>query len=208
MAEKDEIKTLAREELQKETKRPWLKLALLFPGLLTAIIGAVPAYVTLIRSIQLNVPIVKTFSAEEQNRLFLKNFECMRTRTATTITNKYNVDIQSLVCESGDVLVISKRPEWDQPQRRWVELDTVAPSTNLKQVETKLLTLFSEVYATETDRILLAQASPESVICQRWISTGRLLQRIKKSTGCFDQIIDTYTGRVTSYKPAPCSPDC
>ncbi len=210
MAEKDEIKTGEKEAVRKEGGHlKWWQWILMYPALAIAILGSVPTWGEIIKSIQLGVPFGQSSHADEQNRLWQENFECTRIKNPTTIMTEHKVEIGSLVCESGDVLLSGKRPEWDYPQKRWIAFDTVAPPNYIKKAGNTLLNLFSKAYATETDSILSAQAQPASVICQRWIGNGQLLQRIRTNTGCFDQVINTYTGWVTSYTPAPsCSPDC
>jgi hypothetical protein len=192
-------------ESKGEAPRRWWQWLLIYPGLAIAILGAVPTYMEAFKSYSLGVPFGRSFDAREQNRLWQENFECVQTATFSTITNKKKVEIGSKVCESGDVLLRGKRAEWDQPQLRWVSWSELAPSDDKKRGA--LLDIFASAYADAEDRTLLAQA-PVSVLCQRWVRPGQLLQRIGTPTGCFDQLINTYNGWVLSSRRAPCAPNC
>ena len=180
--------------------KKWWQWVLLYPGLVIAVVGAVPTYYELGRSHYLGVPFGKSADAEEQNRLWVENFECTKTAAFNKAVNKKQVEISSAVCESGDVLLSGKRPGWDKPQLRWVSWAEVAPSS-VENTHSASFGVFGNAQAD--DRIILAQGN---VICQRWVGPGLLLQRIGTAQGCFDQVINTYNGWVVSTRPAPCAP--
>jgi hypothetical protein len=194
-------------ESKPESPRRWWQWFLVYPGLVVAILGAVPTYMEAFNSYTLDVPFGRSFDAREQNRLWQENFECSQKANFATTINKKKVEIGSVVCESGDVLLRGRRPEWDRPQLRWVSWDEVAPSNKSNKSASVLFEIFAQAYASEAERTLLAQ-NPSSVLCQRWIGPGQLLQRIGTPAGCFDQIINTYNGWVVGSRPAPCNPNC
>ena len=210
MAKPTESKTSPAESNSKKVAQPrkWWQWLLLYPGLLIALLGAVPTYMELVKSYRLGVPFGQSFDAQEQNRLWQENFQCIQNATFSIITNKHNVEIGSAVCASGDVLLQGKRPESNQQQFRWVSWRKVAPSEALGKGSNAFLRFFSTAQATETERLILAQARPTSVLCQRWIGYGQLLQRIATPMGCFDQVINTFNGWVIRSSPAPCNPYC
>lgn len=178
---------------------------MIYPGLAVAVLGALPTYIEAFKSYSLGVPFGRSLDAQEQNRLWQDNFECAQKATFSTIINKKKVEIGSTVCESGDVLLRGKRPDWDRPQLRWVSWNEVAPTDEKKSQA--ILDLLTPAYAGDDNPIVVAQA-PASVICQRWVGPGQLLQRIGTPMGCFDQIINTYNGWVISSRAAPCVPNC
>lgn len=185
--------------------RKWWQWLLIYPGIAVSVLGSVPTYTEAVKSYSLGVAFGRSFDAKEQNRLWQENFDCAQKATFATITTKHKVEIGSAVCESGDVLLRGKRPEWDKPQLRWMSWTEVASPG---QPDTKksgwLFELLGTAHAAGAE-LLLAQAS---VICQRWVGNGLLLQRIGTPTGCFDQVINTYNGLVVSSRPAPCLPNC
>jgi hypothetical protein len=188
--------------------RKWWQWFFIYPTLIVSLIGSFPTYFELFNSHLLGVPFGRSYDAKEQNRMWNDNFECAQKAAFALITTKQKVEIGTFVCESGDVLLHCKRPEWEKAQRRWVSWNEVAQSSNSKSANNFPIDLFGRAYAAEPDTIVLAQMSAPSVICQRWVGNGLLLQRIATPAGCFDQVINTYTGWVVSSMPAPCVPNC
>jgi hypothetical protein len=201
----NDLETTLADPSSKGSVRPkkWWQWILLYPGLAISILGSIPTYFELADSFNFGVPYGRVFEAKEQNQLWQKNFQCSQNASFTPITNKYKVEVASTVCESGDVLIRSKRPEWDDPVFRWISLDAIVPDGDASKLG-DIFGLSSTAYASESDNFLLAK----SVICQKWIGEGQLLQRIQTASGCQDQIINTYSGQVVSSSPAPCTPNC
>jgi hypothetical protein len=196
---------IPRDEGAQPTR--WWHWVLLYPGLAIAVLGGVPTYVEAVRSHIVGVPFGRSVDAKEQNRLWEENIDCTRNAEFTMITNKKKVEIGSVVCESGDVLLRGKRPEWNQPHHRWVSWDEVAPSQGADSKGSALLEIFRSAHAKEPNQIMLAQVS--SVVCQRWVSQGQLLQRIRTREGaCFDEVINTFNGQTLSSRQVPCNPAC
>jgi hypothetical protein len=204
------MNTVANEQMAVATEFPiksevpkrWWHWLLLYPGLAVAVLGAIPTYIEAFRSYSHDVPFGSSFNSEEQNRLWEKNFECAQKAHFVPITNKQNVEIASVVCESGDILLKGRLPDSELPQIRWVSWDDVASKKSHA-----LLDIIKSANASEPARLVFAQA-PTSVLCQHWVSPGRLLQRLATPEGCFDEIINTYNGLVISRRPAPCQPSC
>jgi hypothetical protein len=186
----------------------WWQWLLLYPGVAVAIIGAVPTYIEAFKSYTLGVPFGRSFDAREQNRLWQENFDCAQRANFSPIINKKKVEIASVVCESGDILLRGKRPDWEQPQLRWVSWNEVAPTHTVAKKSLALLDVIKSANASEPSPLILAQAPVTSVLCQRWVSPGQLLQRVATRDGCFDEVINTYNGRVIRRHPAPCNPSC
>ncbi|MBF0497968.1 MAG: hypothetical protein HQK58_15560 [Deltaproteobacteria bacterium] len=206
-AKENQLQGVGQEPKDASRPKKWWQWLLVYPALLIAIAGSVPTYMEAIKSHDFGVPFGRSLDAQEQYDLFVANYECTQKATITPIKNKYNVEVASTVCESGDILLTVKRPEWSRPQRRWVPWSKVVPTVS-KNARIALPDLFENAYAAESDNLLLAQAFPATVKCQRWVSQGRLLQRIQTPNGCFDQVTNTYTGWVESSHPAQCTPNC
>ena len=45
----------------------------------------------------------------------------------------------------------------------------------------------------------------QSVVSQRWLRPGLLKQRVRQGAGCFDLVINTYTGSVVRQSPVACT---
>ncbi|MGZ5649676.1 MAG: hypothetical protein ACXWG8_05030 [Usitatibacter sp.] len=187
--------------------RNWWQWFLVYPSIAMAMISAVPTLYQAYVSHKANVPFQMAFDAEEQARLWMVNEECTRNAQYTTILTPHQVEVGSLICKSGDVLLRAKRPEWDNPQLRWVAWSSIAASKDPARTNTGLLGLISSAQAQEFSIVHPSQNAPR-VICQRWVGNGLLLQRVSMQNGCFDQVVNTFNGWVVSSHPAPCAPSC
>jgi hypothetical protein len=178
----------------------------LYPTLGAAFLGAIPTYLEAFKSHNLGVPFGESRDAEKQTTLWQHNYECSRSAEFRTIVTPENVEIGSTVCASGDVLLRGKRPGSQYPQFRWVSWDQVAAAEASGGSLFALLDPFPVASAAENvGEIVLAQGG---ILCQRWVGNGLLLQRITTPQGCFDQVINTYSGWVVNRTRAPCDPHC
>ncbi|MDO9107220.1 MAG: hypothetical protein Q7U57_19935 [Methylovulum sp.] len=68
--------------------------------------------------------------------------------------------------------------------------------------------LINDAHASsEQEHILLALNG--TIICQKYLEPGRVLRRVSvPGQGCFDEIVNTYTGAVESTTPVSCNPQC
>lgn len=174
----------------------------MYPALLLAIIGAIPTLSELYNSHKLDVPFGFTRPAEQQHKIWEKNFNCIQQQEFKCIKTNYNVEVGTIVCPSGDVLLKVTPPD-STGIMRWVSLDTFKLN--------KLSALdfsFDEAFASDLHKKeILAQSY--TVLCQRWLNRGLLLRRLRYADGrCFDEQINTFTGAVISRVPAPCDSNC
>jgi hypothetical protein len=191
-----------------QPKNMWQWL-LVYPSLAVAVLGAVPTYLDAIKSLVLGVPIGTSAEAQEQNGLWQKNFDCPQKHPFTSMKTKQEVEIASIVCDSGDVLLSGKRPDWEIPRYRWVSAKDLAPNAVASASHASMLQFISSAEAAEAPHVTLAQWGGSQMICQRWVGNGMLLQRFySPPQGCYDQVINTYNGMVVNRYQAPCSPQC
>ena len=99
-------------------------------------------------------------------------------------------------------MVTSSSPETKAPVTRDSLVDLLA--ANWRVSAGSLLMFVEEKIQSEPG---VAQ-SQKQVICQRWVGNGRLLRRIRDASMCYDEIINTYTGKVEERKPAECMTSC
>ena len=202
--------------------RRWWQWVLLYPtvvvGLGGALIGAIPQYLTWIQAFRIGVPTSQVFSAQIQNELWNKNVDCAKT-LSKPITIEENILVSVNACSSGDVLVRVIYPG-DKELYRWIpfklvtstSMETRAPITGNLPVDflaEKWRVAEGSLFATETtpSEFRSGQAQKQ-VICQKWLGNGRLLRRVRAADMCYDEIINTYTGRVEERKPAECKTPC
>ena len=203
-----EDNNIAAHELQRATK--WWQWVLVYPAFVISILGSIPTVIEAVKSYKHEIPMFSSYTAEKQTELFKRNITCLTGATFNPITTKDNVEISTHVCPSGDVYLQGKRPGWRHSQQIWVAWNDIA--RDISQEKTSMLTLpdfFSQAIAAESGEIQLAQvAMAMTIICQRWVGDGLLLQRISTPQGCFDQVVNTYNGLIVSSSPVSCNPQC
>jgi hypothetical protein len=183
----------------------WWQWLLVYPGLVLGLLGSIPTLVNAYESFRHGVPISKVQDSLEQNSLWESNVACVAGATFRPITNPDNVRIGAVVCQSGDVLLQEQRPSWKDATYRWVHWRDIVPPQGEQSSGSAVIDEFiPAANAAGAVHVQFPQA-PMRVICQRWVGSGLLLQEIWSSQGCFDQVVNTYTGVVVSRSPAYCS---
>ena len=190
---------LADTQPVRKKSNTWWQWMLIYPTLLITIISSVPTYAELFRSFKYGVPFGQSISAGQQNELWNKNLTCPTAPFDWYVT-EYNFSVDATICRSGDILVRVKDPK-GKTVCTWIPVDGLIQGGTTAS-------LISDAYAAEPALSLQIAQSSGNVICQRFISDGRLLRRIQTSGGCFDEIVNTYTGEVIQRNPAPCDPNC
>ena len=98
-------------------------------------------------------------------------------------------------------MVTSSSPETRAPVRDFL-VDLLAANW---RVSVDSLLMFAEEKIQSEPGVAQSQ---KQVICQRWVGNGRLLRRIRDASMCYDEIINTYTGKVEERKPSECKTSC
>ncbi len=183
----------------------WWQWLLVYPTIIITLIGAIPTFLELYQAWNRDIPFGMSRIASEENKLWKKNFECSKGEFIS-VKNSFNIEVGTIICRSGDVLLRIQAPG-QESIFRWVGLDSLTPK---KMAVGDLF--INSAYANSANGalapILLAQASP-TVLCQRWITSSKLLRRVSiQGQGCFDEIVNTYNGQVEQRNSAPCNQKC
>ena len=171
---------------------------LLYPTLVVTL-WSIPTYVELYRSNKLGVSFGQSVAAPKRDHVWKKNLRC----TAAPFdwyVNQYSISVDTTICKSGDVLVRVNDPN-GKAGYSWVPVDGLIPKSTA-------VSLLSKAYAAQPVLPLQMAQANDTVICQRFIDSGRILRRIQIRSGCYDEIVNPYTGEVLQLKPAPCDPNC
>ena len=180
------------KELWSWLKRnPKVALTVVLPTILSAIIGVLNVTSEIYTSYTHKVGIGRGSYAAEQVALWQKNATCMQQAQFSTVKNTSNIEVSSLVCQTGDVLISVKRPEELSPSFRWIGWDNVTPEKS----SSVRVTLFPEANANDT-------------LCYVQLSPYYVKRRILTINGCFDMIIFTPTGVVERYYQVDCRMGC
>jgi len=176
----------------------WWQWVLLYPSLAVALVSAVPTWIDHVQAARIGVKSRDLVQAQEQNRLWQDNLECARSTDIQRIKTSRNVEVGAQVCPTGDVLLLLKRPEAEQPTFRWVSGRALEQGASL--------TLGVAVAYAGPRETAVAQSGGQRVMNQRWLKGGLLKQRVREASGgCSDLVINTYTGAVVSRTPVSCS---
>lgn len=173
------------------------------------VVAALPAPVQLAGAVLLGVPYAEFLPALRENKLWKENLACA-SAPFDGLATPQNLQVDAVVCQSGNVLVRVKSPNGSTAYR-WVPLESV-----IDHSASSGFSLISSAYAAGRPAgaaplvpLLVAGGGGSNfeVVCQQWIGNGMVKRRIldRGSGRCFDEVVNTYTGKVVSSSPAP---DC
>jgi hypothetical protein len=189
----------------------WWQWLLLYPTLLSILLASIPTFIEIYKSINHEVPFGDVKRAEMSNKLWKNNVEC----TAAPIdylTTQNNVKVDATICKSGDVFVRGLSPT-NEGFFAWVSVEEVLAQQNefSKASDTALMMPIRNSFADGFLSSNLEANQHTVVLCQRWIDNVRILRRVQvQNTGCFDQVVNTYTNYIESSQPVPprCQDSC
>ena len=181
----------------------WKKV-LLYPTMFTAVLGAIPTGLDLYKAQKYQVGFKDVAQAEEQAKLWQKNFMCVSNMQFHAVQTQNAVGVEVGACDSGDVMI-----KVSQPQKptiaRWVSLEQVQ--------EASLVSLVSRAYAsplpTKDGSFRVAQAGNTN-ICTKWTKPGQeVLQVVKKADGkCYQELTNVLKSKILDSKEVPCDSTC
>jgi hypothetical protein len=178
----------------------WWQWVLVYPTLAISLLGSIPTLIETVNSVKLGVPWGQSQIAELQNIMWKNNLLCSAA-PFKWYTTESNFQVDGTICKSGDVLVRVEAPN-KKTGFWWVPVEGVIK-------EDKMVSLISVANAaSDISPIVLADNSEAKVLCQKFVAEGQLLRRIDTGQGCFDEIVNTYTGQVIQRNPVACSNTC
>jgi hypothetical protein len=189
--------------------RQWWQWLLLYPTLGIALLTAVPEWMKLAEAWKSNISADQLSQAEKQKELWEKNLKCTTT-PMQFFENTNKVKVDATVCESGDVFVRVFAPG-DKNAYYWVDVDGLLQTASYPGLisSAQAASLPNSAQAASFPNIVKVQASQTSfVMCQRFVDNRNLLRVLNVEGQCFDEVVDTYTGQVTSRNPSTCRDSC
>ena len=188
------------------SKRRWWQWFLVYPAFFGALLGAIPTGMDLYKSFKYNIGYTDVARAEEQRRLWIKNFECTRNISYQKVQTDENVLVQVGACSNGDILVEVIPPEKNRIVE-WISLDRI------KKASAAMSLISSTALAgTLAPGAIRLAARDVKVMCQAWANSGAnqtLINRIVKDEGkCYRETIDILSGKVKARKEVSCNSTC
>jgi hypothetical protein len=181
--------------------KKWYQWCLLYPTLLIAIIGMVPKAINLVDSYKYDIPYADVAEAGYQNKLWERNFDCIREDMEVYLaTTKLGDIIKVAACEgTGDVIVEIDFKDGNEVAK-WIAFDTFCDMCG------DTATFLSPSLANAMEAYAIEQKVEVTVICQRWLRNGRLFRRVSVNGICYDEVINTWTGEIESRLQVGCAP--
>ena len=195
------------------TPKRWWQWLLVYPALGISLVTAAPKWTDGVLAAYHNVQNRSYSEAKLQADRWAKNLPC------TAFPLNYNsteagVRLDATICNSGDIFVRASTPD-NKSHFYWVPVERVVGK------EVREPSLLSGAQAAEApsggarisgavtrendSRANLFMRVQFAVLCQRFIDQRHVVRRISTPQGCFDQVVDTYTGQVVSMQSAPCA---
>src|SRR5260221_3765894 len=182
----------------KVLPQKWWQWFLVYPTLVISILSSIPTYIEFAGSSKLGVPFGTYRLAMKENELWKENIECAAA-PFSGLANQNNIEVDAVVCLSGNVLVRVKPPA-KKTAYKWVPLETVDAASELNF-------LIRNAIAADSRGALQVAQGNFTVLCQQWVGNGLLRRRVHDRTAnrCFDEVVNTFSGQVVSWNPAPCN---
>ncbi len=113
----------------KVLPQKWWQWFLVYPTLVISILSSIPTYIEFAGSSKLGVPFGTYRLAMKENELWKENIECAAA-PFSGLANQNNIEVDAVVCLSGNVLVRVKPPA-KKTAYKWVPLETVDAASEL-----------------------------------------------------------------------------
>jgi len=203
-----------------ESRPRWWRRFLVYPTFFGAVLGAVPTAIDLYKSFDYGIEYTSVKNAEEQRKLWIKNFSCAQKLTYQQIKTSEGIVVQVGACTNGDVLIEVVQPDSNRILQ-WISLDRLRTAA----AATSALSMIATAHASAVfppqepgealTRTLtqdhnfsrLAQAKV-GVMCQKLVSSSKIIRIIKENGKCYREEINVLKGTVTSRAEVPCSTTC
>lgn len=197
--------------LAKPVKRTWWQRLYLYPAVLGALLGAIPTGMDYYKSFVYDIEFNAVKHAEEQQRLWIKNFACARDIVYQQVTTAENILVKVGACANGDVLIEAVTPN-DGRIVEWISLERLRTSPAVSS-----LTLAGSAYASalpshspvhQRARDMIQLAAKTSTKCQIMAGKTRIIRIVQENGSCFREEIDMMKGTIISRQPVPCTASC
>lgn len=197
----EERTSASPEAVTQKNHHKWWQWVLLYPTLFISVFAAIPTYIETIRSLKIGVEYGESKQAKQQADFWKRNLSCTAAPLDPLVTPN-NTKVDATICKTGDVLVKIFTPDGNE-YYRWVGIENIVNNVAFN------IGLINSAYAEGFDFEAGLIASNPDIYCQKYVDSARLLRRVSvPGQGCFDEIINVYTGRVESKRAAPCNSQC
>ena len=198
----------ARSAAALEKKRWWQRL-FLYPTVVGALIGAIPTGLDYYKAFVYDIEFSNVKHAEEQRRLWVKNFACARNIAYQQVRTDEDTLVQVGACANGDVL-IEVAPPGGSRIVEWISLERLKTASAVSS-----LSLIATAYAGSdpqssskkpADGLIVLALANSTIKCQK-MQAAKIIRVVQEGNACFREEIDVMKGTVNR-RPVPCTASC
>ncbi len=202
-------------------RRRWWQRLFLYPTVVGALIGAIPTGLDYYKAFVYDIDFSTVKHAEEQQRLWIKNFACAQSIVYQQVKTSENILVKVGACANGDVLIEVVSPAAERIVE-WISLERLKTTSAVSS-----LSLIGSAYASATpyspanrspatgspaskparDMTRLAQAGGKTK-CQIMQGKTKIIRIVQENGVCFREEIDVMKGKIVSRRPVPCTASC
>jgi hypothetical protein len=203
----------AREPKRRPRRgRRWWQWLLVYPSFGVAAITAVPALADRALAVYHDTNTETYSEALEQASMWDKNAACPAAGLLTSWGDSSRLNkVDTAACPSGDLLVRALTAD-RRSVYRWVAYDDIVrpivPGGGLipaARAAAEPEAGGARAAGGARPRLAMQAVKP---ICQRKADARTRVRRARTAGGCFEEIIDVYSGAVTARRSVPCTPSC
>ncbi len=173
--------------------------------MIALVAASVPTVMEAINSYRTGVSYGDSNKAFAQHRMWQKNFECTSKNKFKYIENPHGIQIGSIICMSGDILISGKKPGRKLPVLKWVGLNSVFEG------DENLMEMISPIsFAHGHKGVELEEDDGKDPVkgqlcpTQKLNETAIVVRVMRDNMTCEDLIYSTYTGELIKRNDAPC----
>ncbi len=191
-------------------KKWWQKL-FIYPTFLGALLGAIPTGIDLYKSVQYDIGFSDVKHAEEQRRLWIKNFDCTQNMSYQQVKTKEEIAVQVGACPNGDVLIEVAAPQSDRILE-WISLQRLRSEASLSwlsPIGTAHAALWNQrgVGVSPTAFTRTAQGSAD-IVCQTMKDQTKIVRIVRENGICYREEIEVLKGKIANRTQVSCSTTC
>lgn len=195
---------------RKPGQRWWQRL-FIYPTFIGALLGAIPTGIDLYKSFEYDIGFNDVQHAEEQRRLWIKNFDCAQAMKYQKVETGEGVMVQVGACSNGDVLIEVSSPD-SKRILEWVSLQRLRSEASLAWlplIGTAHAATGEHTARSQRSGALIRSAQADSnVLCQVIIDKTMLIRIVRENGACYREEIEVMKGTVASRKPVSCDASC
>lgn len=203
-----------------ESPKSWWQWILVYPALALALITAMPDWLERIEAWQVNIEKDKLAEAKRLDTFIRQNVACLAA-PFEWVDAPDSVRVDATICDSGDLLLRVEAPDsmpFLHPVRikDIVDAQTASLSSPLDAIAasfaahaaTRPIDLPASRPAAGSEAAIQLAQTVAVVVCQKFVDDRTLLRHVRVGSQCYDERVDTLTGKIVAKDATRCRTTC